>query len=64
MVAWSVEDLSVTDGPRRNLFVLRLDTPAQALAAGADSLVVGRALTAREDPRAAARALLTEALAA
>jgi orotidine-5'-phosphate decarboxylase len=42
----------------------RVATPAQALAAGADYLVVGRALTASEDPRAAAQALLTEALAA
>jgi orotidine-5'-phosphate decarboxylase len=42
----------------------RVATPAQALAAGADYLVVGRALTTSENPRAAAQALLTEALAA
>jgi orotidine-5'-phosphate decarboxylase len=42
----------------------RVSTPAQAIAAGADYLVVGRALTAASDPRAAARSLLSEALAA
>jgi orotidine-5'-phosphate decarboxylase len=42
----------------------RVATPAEAIAAGADYLVVGRALTAAPDPRAAAAALLAEALAA
>jgi orotidine-5'-phosphate decarboxylase len=42
----------------------RVSTPAQAIAAGADYLVVGRALTGADDPRAAARSLLAEALAA
>jgi orotidine-5'-phosphate decarboxylase len=42
----------------------RVATPAQALAAGADYLVVGRALTGASDPVAAARALLAEARAA
>jgi orotidine-5'-phosphate decarboxylase len=42
----------------------RVATPAQALAAGADYLVVGRALTGAENRSAAARALLAEALAA
>ena len=42
----------------------RVATPAQALAAGADYLLVGRALTGSSDPAAAARSLLAEALAA
>lgn len=42
----------------------RVATPAQALAAGADYLVVGRALTGAGDLRAAAAALLAEARAA
>jgi len=42
----------------------RVATPAQAIAAGADYLVVGRALTTAADPLAAARAVLAEALAA
>jgi orotidine-5'-phosphate decarboxylase len=42
----------------------RVATPAEALAAGADYLVVGRSLTAASDPRAAAAALLADALAA
>jgi orotidine-5'-phosphate decarboxylase len=39
----------------------RIATPAQALAAGADYLVVGRSLTESTDPPAAARSLLAEA---
>ncbi len=42
----------------------RVATPAEALAAGADFLVVGRALTGASDRPAAAAALLAEALAA
>ena len=42
----------------------RVATPAQALAAGADYLVVGRALIGSSDAAAAARSLLAEALAA
>jgi orotidine-5'-phosphate decarboxylase len=38
----------------------RVATPAQALRAGADWLVVGRPITAAADPRAAARAILRE----
>jgi orotidine-5'-phosphate decarboxylase len=38
----------------------RIGTPAQALAAGADALVVGRPITASAHPRAAAEAILRE----
>lgn len=38
----------------------RVATPAEALAAGADRIVVGRPVTAADDPVAAARAILTE----
>ncbi|MDF1727284.1 MAG: orotidine-5'-phosphate decarboxylase [Sulfitobacter sp.] len=38
----------------------RVATPAKALAAGADHIVVGRPIYAAEDPAAAARAILTE----
>lgn len=38
----------------------RIATPAEALAAGADRIVVGRPVTAAEDPVAAARAILAE----
>lgn len=38
----------------------RILTPAQALAAGADYLVVGRPITAAADPRAAASEILTQ----
>jgi orotidine-5'-phosphate decarboxylase len=39
----------------------RFATPAQALEAGADYLVIGRAVTGAPDPRRAARSLLSEA---
>jgi orotidine-5'-phosphate decarboxylase len=39
----------------------RVGTPAEAIAAGADLLVVGRAVTAAADPEAAAAALLAAA---
>jgi len=42
----------------------RAATPAEALAAGADLLVVGRAVTAAEDPERVAAALLDEVTAA
>ena len=38
----------------------RIATPAQAIAAGANAIVVGRPITAAEDPRAAAQAILAE----
>lgn len=38
----------------------RFATPAEAIAAGADRIVVGRPVTAAEDPVAAARAILAE----
>ncbi len=38
----------------------RVMTPAQAVAAGADYLVIGRAITAAPDPAAAARAIVAE----
>jgi orotidine-5'-phosphate decarboxylase len=41
----------------------RVDTPAAALAAGADLLVVGRPITRAPDPAAAAGAISAEALA-
>jgi orotidine-5'-phosphate decarboxylase len=42
----------------------RVGTPAEALAAGADLLVIGRAVTAAADPEAAAAALTVAAAAA
>jgi orotidine-5'-phosphate decarboxylase len=38
----------------------RVATPAEAIRAGADYLVVGRPITAAPDPEAAARAILDE----
>ena len=38
----------------------RVATPASAIAAGADYLVVGRPITAAPDPRAAAEAIVAE----
>ncbi len=38
----------------------RVMTPAAAIKAGADHLVIGRSITAAEDPRAAAEAILAE----
>ena len=48
-----------TPGSRRDDQV-RVATPRQALAAGADYLVVGRPITAAPDPAAAARGILSE----
>ena len=45
---------SVADGQRRTM------TPAQAVAAGADYLVVGRPIIAASDPRAAAQQILAD----
>ena len=38
----------------------RVATPGEAIRAGADSLVVGRPITAAPDPRAAAQAIVEE----
>ena len=38
----------------------RVTTPAQAIAAGADYLVVGRPITGADDPKAAAQAIVEE----
>ena len=38
----------------------RIETPATAIAQGADHIVVGRPIWQAEDPRAAARAILDE----
>jgi orotidine-5'-phosphate decarboxylase len=38
----------------------RASTPAAAIAAGADILVIGRAVTAAEDPEAMAAAVVAE----
>ncbi len=42
----------------------RIATPAEAIAAGANAIVVGRPITAAKDPEAAAQAILAEMLAA
>lgn len=42
----------------------RVTTPGEAVAAGSDHVVVGRAITAAPDPRAAARAITAEIAAA
>src|SRR5436309_1649784 len=42
----------------------RVATPADAIRAGADAIVVGRPITAVPDPRAAAAAILSEIAAA
>ena len=42
----------------------RIVTPAAAIAAGADYLVVGRPIIAAPDPRAAAEAIVAEIAAA
>jgi orotidine-5'-phosphate decarboxylase len=42
----------------------RIMTPAEAIAAGADYLVVGRPILAADDPRASAQAIVTEIAAA
>jgi orotidine-5'-phosphate decarboxylase len=42
----------------------RVTTPSQAIAAGADYLVVGRPITEAGDPKAAAEAVVAEIAAA
>jgi orotidine-5'-phosphate decarboxylase len=42
----------------------RVATPAQAIEAGADYLVVGRPITSAADPKGAARAIVDEIAAA
>jgi len=60
----AVGKLIVTPGVRPSGAALgdqkRVATPAQALADGADHIVVGRPIWAAEDPRAAAQAILAE----
>jgi orotidine-5'-phosphate decarboxylase len=54
--------LSTGRGPVANDDQARIATPAEAVAAGADWLVVGRPITRAADPAAAAGALLDQAL--
>jgi orotidine-5'-phosphate decarboxylase len=51
-------------GPRRADDQARIATPADAIRAGADYLVVGRPITAASDPTAAARAIVAEVASA
>jgi len=60
----SVGKLIVTPGVRPTGAALgdqkRVMTPAEAIAGGADHLVIGRPITAAHDPAAAAAAILAE----
>jgi orotidine-5'-phosphate decarboxylase len=51
-------------GPSRADDQARVATPAEAIRAGADYLVVGRPITAAADPPAAARAIVAEVASA
>jgi orotidine-5'-phosphate decarboxylase len=54
------EDVSVRGRKRKADDQSRIATPAEAIRAGADYLVIGRPITAAPDPVAAARAILEE----
>ena len=51
---------SGSSGKRKKDDQARVATPAEAIRAGADYLVIGRPITAAADPEAAARAILEE----
>jgi orotidine-5'-phosphate decarboxylase len=46
--------------PKKRDDQARVATPAEAIRAGADYLVIGRPITAAPDPESAARAILNE----
>jgi orotidine-5'-phosphate decarboxylase len=55
-----VGKISGDSGKRRKDDQARVATPAEAIRAGADYLVIGRPITAAADPEASARAILEE----